>query len=74
MEAHSPERVLTPLEFIQSEVGEPIEAETPLSECGLDSLELLSLQQECQDKFGKRITDADQDDLHTIGDLARFFG
>ncbi len=63
----------TPLEFIQSQVDVPVSSETSLGDLGLDSLELLDLQLECEKQFGKRITDAQQAQLHSVGDLANFF-
>lgn len=51
----------------------PVTPEMPLDDIGMDSLELLSLQLECQEQFGKRITDAQQAELHTVGDLASLF-
>lgn len=73
MEAHSSKQLLTPLEFIQDQACMPVTPEMPLDDIGMDSLELLSLQLECQEQFGKRITDAQQAELHTVGDLASLF-
>jgi acyl carrier protein len=74
METNTSAKLLTPLEFIQSQVEEPVTADTPLEELDLDSLELLNLQVECQAQFGKSIPDRTQAELHTVGDLASFFG
>lgn len=74
MEAHTSKQLLTPLEFIQSQVDGPVTAETSLDDLGMDSLEMLNLQLECQEQFGKTISDAQQAELLTVGDLANFFG
>jgi acyl carrier protein len=70
METHTANRVL---DFIQTQVESPVTPDTPLDELDLDSLELLNLQLECQNEFGKSIPDAKQAELQTVGDLASFF-
>lgn len=74
MEANPSKQFLTPMEFIQEQVCSPVTSEMSLDELGMDSLELINLQLECQEQFGKRIPDAKQAELHTVGDLANFFG
>lgn len=70
MEANTSERLL---DFIQSEIGSPVSRETPMEALGLDSLEILDFQIECEKKFGKHIPDEVQGKLLTVGDLADFF-
>lgn len=78
METNSPDRVLTPLEFIRQQYHETvgdlrIGADDQLSDIGLDSLELLELQLSCERHFGKHISDAEQSQIHTVQDLADAF-
>lgn len=70
MEKNSSQRVL---EFIQSQVDLPITRETTLDSLGFDSLELLELQLECGNHFGKHVPDKVQNSLYTVGDLVDFF-
>ena len=61
------------LDFIQAEIGSPVSRETPMDALGLDSLEMLDFQLECEKRFGKHIPDEMQGKLITVGDLADFF-
>lgn len=70
METSTAEQVL---EFIRSHAGSMANIETPLDGLGMDSLEFLNFQLECQEKFGKKITDQKQSELHTVGDIVNFF-
>ena len=73
METDRTDGVLTPLEFIREQTGRACDASDAIEELGLDSLELLELQLECEKRFGKRISDEQQAMLLTVGDLADAF-
>lgn len=61
------------LDFIEFQLDKAVAREMSLDALGLDSLELLDLQLECEKRFGKHVPDALQGKFSTVGDFADFF-
>ncbi len=59
------------IDLVEAEVG-PVDvtADTTLLNCGLDSLQIMSLVFKIEERYGIVLDDEDADDLRTVGDLA----
>jgi acyl carrier protein len=59
------------IDLVAAEVGTVgLTADTALQGCGLDSLKVVSLVFEIEERYGIVLDDEDADDLRTVGDLA----
>ena len=61
------------LEFIQGQLDMEVNSHDSLDSLGLESLELLDLQLECEKRFERHISPETYNSMHTVGDLANAF-
>lgn len=62
------------IEFLTEKLSlsrKTVQGDTVLTDMGVDSMKLLSLLLELENKFGVRVSDRDVETFVTVGDIAR---